>query len=361
MNSSTASPGSDPSGSRFATGSGSTVMTHSSGRCKGSRLVARMRTPGQAVSIRVTAAAAEATTCSQLSRMTSAGVSASTAPSLATTSASSPVPPASSRIRSASTEAPVRRLRTRDRSANQGPASESRSDSAKRRHSAVLPIPPGPTTVTSFRLPSRYASPASSSLRPTNSDRRTGRDRWPEPGRESRLLALAVQPTRVVGHFFALEQVVNVSLPGLQGPIGLDQLLELTRWPAKSSYRSDKRRMRRRLVVALLDTSHDGRAHAAFRGEGLLLDPAALPPGTQLAPHPGHHFGALAADAVASRQEAVRAPSCPGTSPSVTSCPSPWPRDGRPPANRTLRTEPLVRHILRVEHRAYRRTNTAKT
>ena len=63
--------------------------------------------------------------------------------------------------------------------------------------------------------------------------------------------------------------------------------------------------MRRRLVVALLDASHDGRADAAFRGEVLLQDPAAFPPCMQLPAHPGHHFAALAADVIARSLEAV--------------------------------------------------------
>lgn len=62
--------------------------------------------------------------------------------------------------------------------------------------------------------------------------------------------------------------------------------------------------MRRRLVVALLDTSHDGRADAALRGEILLQDSAPFSPGLKLLAHPGHYFRALAADAVTGRFEA---------------------------------------------------------
>ena len=63
--------------------------------------------------------------------------------------------------------------------------------------------------------------------------------------------------------------------------------------------------MRRRLVVALLDTSHNGGADEAFRSEVLLQDSLTFPPGVQHPPDRGHHFPALAANAVTCCQKAV--------------------------------------------------------
>src|SRR5271166_6857643 len=72
-----------------------------------------------------------------------------------------------------------------------------------------------------------------------------------------------------------------------------------------AGHSGDERARRSRLVVALLDAAHHGRADAAFRSKILLQYSAAFPPGSQLPAHPGHHFAALTADAIAGRQEAV--------------------------------------------------------
>src|SRR5262249_44700377 len=129
---------------------------------------------------------------------------------------------------------------------------------------------------------------------------------------------------------------------------------DFTRRPAMAGHSGDERARRSRLVVALLDAAHHGRADAAFRSKILLQYSAAIPPGSQLPAHPGHHFAALTADAVPSRQEAVPGLLLPRSCSLIHEAPSHQPPQWPTTTNRTLCTEPLVRYDPSIEHRACR-------
>src|SRR5215469_10653880 len=135
--------------------------------------------------------------------------------------------------------------------------------------------------------------------------RRAGQHRRPEFRREPSSVTVAAEPSVAVRHYLARKQLVDPPLAGLQGPEGLNKLLNFTRRPAMARYGGDKRTRRSRLVVALLDAAHHGRADAAFRSQILLQYPAAFPPRKQLPAHPGHHVGALTADVITRGPKAV--------------------------------------------------------
>src|SRR6266571_4163405 len=181
-NSRPASKASSSSGSSRSSGgigSAGTGRRSSPGTRSASRLVASTRTPGQAPRIVSTRLAAASTRCSQLSRISSrwrlasarSGRRAAPPPSPPAAGASSLA--SSTRGLTASSTAPGSSAGSRSdaNSTSQAPsrptsppASSRVTASSARR---VLPVPPGPTSVTSRPRPSSFRTWAISSSRPT--------------------------------------------------------------------------------------------------------------------------------------------------------------------------------------------------
>ena len=147
-----------------ATGSAGTLYTVSAGSASGSRLVARIRTAGQTRSSRSTKPAIVSRTCSQLSSTSSSGP----APSRSSTDSVTDGPAASAHRAGSRSPRPRRRRR------GSGPARRPRpeagrratSSAAARSASCVLPIPPGPSNVTSRWRSHSSTTSARSSSRP---------------------------------------------------------------------------------------------------------------------------------------------------------------------------------------------------
>ena len=150
------------SGSRSGTGtaSGARGSTDSPGISSGDRLVARIVGCWQAPRICTSHRAAASSRCSQLSTTRSTGRSAgelrrASKESNPSCAARAPGTPASSSTRVRSTyPAPIENIGA--------------TVSAPARASAVLPTPPGPTTVTSRLVRNRSSSSCSSRSRPTS-------------------------------------------------------------------------------------------------------------------------------------------------------------------------------------------------
>ena len=167
--------------------SGATIHTTSPGTPSDSRLVARIRRPGQRPSNPAASSAQAPTTCSQLSSTISndwsASHSASAASDLPGLAAVRP-------IASATAAATAARSPTEPRSANATvPAERARRRRATSIASRVLPTPPGPVSVTSRDRCNSSRTSATARSRPTklvngtgSQSRRSGSPRTPGSG-----------------------------------------------------------------------------------------------------------------------------------------------------------------------------------
>ena len=170
-----------PSG---GTASGLSLWTRSPSALRASRLVARMWTRGAALTMRAARLAAASMTCSQLSSTRRIRLSRTYATRSGTGSSDRTDIPSSviseGTAIAGSLEAPRSRKRT-------SPEKASRRSCATATATVVLPIPPGPTTVTKRLATSSADTEWMSSARPTILARRGGR--WSDPGRLAAILS----------------------------------------------------------------------------------------------------------------------------------------------------------------------------
>jgi hypothetical protein len=154
-----------------STASGGTRHTVSPGTPKGSRLVVSTATSGQDRSSSATTSAAPSRTCSQLSRQSSARRSrSSVATERAAPTRGSTGTPSVAATSSATSSGPV----TASSSTHQTPSGHS-AVAATCAASRVLPLPPGPASVTSRGPASNCRTWRTSVSRPTNPVSCTGR------------------------------------------------------------------------------------------------------------------------------------------------------------------------------------------